>query len=219
MPLDQDPECEACRGQGRAGDALGVCELCQGSGRYQGEWKGVRRLLPREWPGMRAAFLYAATEHAREGFLDWAEFGVWRGNSARFLLKLFPYSHRSPVKLHLYDSFEGLPEDWKLGYGRGTLSVAAPPVFEDPRVVIHKGWFQDTLPSDPASRPAFDFVHVDSDLYSSAKVILSRISLHPGLVIAFDEYYDGENKALLETGVGFDVLHETEDGQVAVRLT
>lgn len=171
---------------------------------------------------MKVAALYAGVEAIDSGLLclPWAEFGVWTGNSAAFLLRML-----GDNILHLYDSFEGIPEVWTdyvprfLGDGapKGMLSLEGqvPPFLtKDPRVILHKGWFEKTI------RPGhmFAFVHVDCDLYSSAKTILERISLHPGLVLVFDEFPEGEQRALDETGVRYRRLYETQGGQVVVRI-
>ena len=52
------------------------------------------------------------------------------------------------------------------------------------------GWFEDTLPSFPKRTVAF--MHVDSDVYSSAKTILDNFKdyIVPGTVIVFDEYFN-----------------------------
>jgi macrocin-O-methyltransferase TylF-like protien len=42
------------------------------------------------------------------------EFGVWRGDSLRRLAALF-----SERTIYGFDSFEGLPEDWKPGFPQG----------------------------------------------------------------------------------------------------
>ena len=129
----------------------------------------------------------------------WAEFGVKLGTSARYLLKKLP----EDGKFYLFDSFEGIPEEWNSN-PKGHFNVKASPfdipTFEDLRVEVVEGWFEDTLPIDAT----LDFVHVDSDLYSSAKTVLERINVHPGTIILFDELFgytgweEGEYKALME---------------------
>jgi hypothetical protein len=168
------------------------------------------KMNPGYWPGMKAGLLWAAINNITlKG--DWAEFGVWKGDSARFLLRLLTQGNQ----LHLYDSFEGLPEDWSPEFPKGKFALSEPPTFDDARVVMHKGWFKDTITSPP---PFFSFVHVDCDLYSSTVDILSRIFLPTGLVIVFDEFPLGEEKALKETGIKYITLYESGYGQTAVKL-
>jgi hypothetical protein len=87
-----------------------------------------------------------------------------------------------------FDSFSGLPESWRTGFLPGTFAQAIPAVPKN--VLLHKGWFSDTLPSflDDKSKPVA-LLHVDCDLYSStAKSLKSRI--RSGTVIVFDEYFN-----------------------------
>src|SRR5258708_17440064 len=71
------------------------------------------------------------------------EFGVWQGASLR------TWSHllRNPLSaLHRFDSFEGFPEAWDR-FPKGTFAVRGGlPQFDDPRVLLHQGWFHETLP-------------------------------------------------------------------------
>jgi hypothetical protein len=52
-----------------------------------------------------------------------------------------------------FDSFSGLPESWRTGFLPGTFAQAIPAVPKN--VLLHKGWFSDTLPSflDDKSEP------------------------------------------------------------------
>src|ERR1700760_4659127 len=90
----------------------------------------------------RGAVTEAVGEVTVEG--DFAQFGVYRGNTARIIESLMTGDR----KLHLFDSFEGLPEDWTKAKGKGAfkLSDGDIPIFESPHVVMHKGWFKDTVP-------------------------------------------------------------------------
>jgi len=200
-----NPKCESCNGEG--------CSDCHETGEYTGEWKHIKNMREDEWPGMRAAILYAAVEAIPNNIshLPWAEFGVWRGNSARYLHRLMPRD----VQLHLYDSFKGLPEDWSEDYPKGTFATAASPLrLLGDRTCIHEGWFKDTL----VKGTTYGFVHIDSDLYSSAKTILERIHPVLGMIIVFDEFYQGEDDALRDSGIKYETIYETDDGQVAVKL-
>ncbi|MCC6532784.1 MAG: class I SAM-dependent methyltransferase [Burkholderiales bacterium] len=114
------------------------------------------------------------------------EFGVYRGESLQLIAR------RCEHAVHGFDSFEGLPEDWTYYQKKGRFSlVSEPPVFDDTRIHLHKGWFDQTLPQFLArhAEPA-RFIHVDCDLYSSARSILEHLAARivPGTVIVFDEY-------------------------------
>lgn len=95
-----------------------------------------------------------------------------------------------------FDSFEGLPEDWYGGiYNKGDFARIGLPKVPD-NVELIKGWFDETLPlfitrNDISGKKA-DFIHVDCDLYTSAKTIFDNMGsfIQPGTIIAFDEYFN-----------------------------
>jgi len=154
----------------------------------------------------------------------WAEFGVREGRSAAHLLEMLP----EDGELHLYDSWEGLPEDWirspkeLIRAGHFACKV---PVFDDERVTMHPGWFSETLKTP---QPAFDLVHLDCDLYQSTKDVLDKIVLNDGAVLLFDDMtgyefcQDHQMKAwfefLEETGLDFEYIARTPKGQLAARI-
>lgn len=117
---------------------------------------------------------------------DFAEFGVWQGASARGILSNMPLN----VHLYLFDSFEGLPEDWEGKHEKGHFACPVPE-FNDKRVHIIKGWFKDTLPNWEHEEP-LSYVHIDCDLYSSVKTVLDNIGdkVTKDTVILFDDYYN-----------------------------
>lgn len=133
----------------------------------------------------------------------WAEFGTASGTSARDLLSVLP----SDGVLYLHDSWKGLPEDWDKGekvMSRGTFAGDVPNL-GDPRCVMRVGLFADTLPYDFGP---FGLLHIDSDLYSSARTVLFGCdnSIVTGTVVMFDElsnikyakWREGEYRALCE---------------------
>ena len=108
-----------------------------------------------------------------------------------------------------FDSFEGLPEPWKFNdeevYEKGDMKFDPP--FQRPNVTYVKGWFADTIPVWKETYKAdIAFLHIDSDLYSSCKTVLTELNdqIVPGTIILFDEllnypyWKDGEWKALQE---------------------
>jgi len=101
-------------------------------------------------------------------------------------------------KIYGFDSFQGLPEDWRDGITKKTFdNIDIPKVNKN--VVLHKGWFAETLPQFISSLPdkkiPIAYLHVDCDIYSSTKVAFEsfRENIISGTVIVFDEYfnYDG----------------------------
>jgi len=114
------------------------------------------------------------------------EFGVFRGESLRFIAKHIGQD------IHGFDSFEGLPEDWTFSQKQGRFSLdGAVPEFDEANIRIHKGWFEDTLPDFLSVHPgAVRLLHIDCDIYSSTRTIFSLIAprIVKGTVIVFDEY-------------------------------
>jgi hypothetical protein len=117
------------------------------------------------------------------------EFGVAGGESIREIA-----AQVGTRIVHGFDSFEGLPADWpgrheeRGHYSTGGVLPAVPA-----NVRLHKGLFDATLPAFLAaeSGPAA-FVHVDCDLYASARAVLAALAprIVPGTVILFDEYFN-----------------------------
>lgn len=114
------------------------------------------------------------------------EFGVFRGESLSFIAR------RVKEIVHGFDSFEGLPEDWTYFQKQGRFSLGGNvPEFREENIRAHKGWFEETLPGFlEANSGAARFVHIDCDIYSSARTVLAQLSsrIVKGTVIVFDEY-------------------------------
>jgi hypothetical protein len=154
----------------------------------------------------------------------WMEFGVFRGDSINLL------AEKCPSKIFGFDSFEGLPDDWTLVHHQGDYSTGGelPPVREN--VVLIKGWFADSLPRFLDAEGTFPvaFLHIDSDLYSSADYVLSTLGdrLGPGSIIVFDEFAgvtpDDEFRAfrnfIRRSGKRFRYIGCSPGGQVAVEI-
>jgi len=159
---------------------------------------------------------------------DFAQFGVYRGATARVIQSLMGEGR----KLHLFDSFEGLPEDWFKQKPAGSFKLKEDeiPVFDSPAVVIHKGWFKDTAPgwAEAATTP-LAFIHIDADLYSSTVDALFSINrlIVPGTVVLFDEYIGGgrddEHRAFVDWMQKFgrtcEYLWRSSGLQACIRVT
>lgn len=118
------------------------------------------------------------------------EFGVRDGISLRSLCARLP-------RVFGFDSFAGLPEAWDKEAGR----VFAPAGYygvdyrskawpENAELVV--GWFAETIPQWLAAYDgAVGFLHVDCDIFSSARDVLTLLNdrIVPGTVIVFDEIY------------------------------
>ncbi|WP_348771503.1 tetratricopeptide repeat protein [Azospirillum sp. SYSU D00513] len=174
--------------------------------------------------GMSANLLrHALSRAAVPGMV--LEFGVRRGTSINHIAAV------AGQAVHGFDSFEGLPETWVNG-PQGLLSTGRqlPPV--RPNVTLHAGWFEDTLGSFLRERgEPLRFVNIDSDIYSSARTVLTALAprVRPGTVLVFDEYIgnrtwrEDEHKAFQEfvrdQGVAYQCFAISPfTKQVAVRI-
>ena len=128
------------------------------------------------------------------------EFGVFRGRTTRY----WSARLRHPdTRLHGFDSFEGLPEEWA-DHASGKIFNASGevPVIADPRVQFFKGWFDQVLPNYVVPEHDLLILIMDADLYSSTSCVLRHLSAHirPGTLIYFDEmnHVDHEPRAFDE---------------------
>lgn len=132
----------------------------------------------------------------------YCEFGVFKGDSINFIA-----THCPDEQIHGFDSFQGLPDNWRAGHDSiGDFKVDTLPEVKD-NVQLHPGWFTETLPTFNESHPSpIAFTHIDCDLYSSCKTIFDLLGdkFVPGTVIQFDEligfpgWQQGEYKAFME---------------------
>lgn len=128
------------------------------------------------------------------------EFGVYKGGSIRHIAKQLPHK-----EVHGFDSFEGLPEDWyNSALIKGTFSVDGKLPKVPSNVTLHKGWFNETIPTWKKSYEGVpSLIHIDCDIYSATKTVFDELGdrIKEGTVIVFDEYFnypnwkDGEFKA------------------------
>ena len=145
----------------------------------------------------------------------WMEFGVFRGatitQTAKWK-KLFCGPNSTPV--YGFDTFSGLPTDWRPGYGHGAFSIANETMISVPsNVVLVKGLFIDTLPTqlrlidrEYQCHTPVSYVHIDCDIYHGARDVLFLLGsrLVTGSLLIFDElfnypgYEKHEIKALFE---------------------
>ena len=147
--------------------------------------------------GLKEAKESKETKGASRGGL-WLEFGVFTGTT------LHKIAAATNATVYGFDSFEGLPETWRLsqqhpgnGFDRaytmkGSFSLQGRvPTVHAKNAKLVKGWFNATLPQFLRDHPAtpITFLHVDCDLYSSAAYVLRQLTprIRVGTVIVFDE--------------------------------
>lgn len=140
----------------------------------------------------------------------YAEVGVYRGGSARFLC-----AAKGDAPLHLFDTFAGMPATNPLTDGHfqpgefadGTLERVKAYLAGYPNLHFHPGIFpHSTAGLDPDTALRFKFVHLDVDLYLSTLhslewfyprltrggVLLTHdysLPEVPGVKQAFDEFF------------------------------
>lgn len=170
-----------------------------------------------------------------------AEFGCWKGANLVFMAKLLKILDPNGYKLvYGFDSFEGLTnfhlEDAKAlknrNYYKGNKNSLASLIklysLEDD-IVIKKGLIEEVLPVFlKDSSCSFSLVYIDTDLYSSTKIILetlhNRLSL--GGFFVFDEWnysnYPGETVAVREflssNGNNYEMINTNNTRQPSLLL-
>lgn len=187
-------------------------------------WPAGAETIPAEGPGWEAGVdrprvrLWQRTlERIGRDDILYLEFGVWRGESIRVIAQLRPSPN---ARFYGFDSFEGLPEDWR-GTPAARFDVGGKvPVIDDSRVQFVKGWFRDTLPPmlDQLERESAGravVVNFDADLYSSTLFLLFALGTRfRRYHFFFDEYSGHESRALLNyvqaTGARADFLYRVD---------
>ena len=136
------------------------------------------------------------------------EFGVWMGDSFRYLMKSYE-------KGFGFDTFEGLPEDWRSVPKGSYSSFGNVPEISGGEFIV--GEFDKTLPTFFATeRPKAALINLDADLYGSTLSALknARSVIDEQTVIIFDEFIinkgwqQDEFRALNEFCTLFDLRYE-----------
>jgi hypothetical protein len=183
---------------------------------------GMARSYPDKYALLDASL--AAVDPELNGI--YCEFGVYQGATINHIA-----SRVKTATVYGFDSFEGLPEDWRPGLEKEAFATKRLPRVH-PNVTLYKGWFKDTLPIFKKTHPEpLAFAHLDADLYVSTKEVLDALADHivPGTVLQFDEFLnypgwqEGESKAFLEfcqaRSAEVEYLgYVATDEQVAVRI-
>jgi O-methyltransferase len=156
------------------------------------------------------------------------ECGTWKGGAAALMALAHRESGKPHRDLHLFDSFEGLPEpdrahdgDMAVRYAGarasgmlrsigkcvGTLednrqAVSAIAGYPSSLTHFHVGWFQDTLHTLPASFGEIALLRIDGDWYESTKICLDMLfpQVVSGGIVVIDDYgkWSGCRKAVDE---------------------
>ena len=127
---------------------------------------------------------------------DFAECGVYKGGTA-FLIARALEEKRADKRLHLFDTFAGMPDTTKPetdGHATGDFgdtsleSVRALVAPYAARTAFHPGFIPETFSAVRDAR--FAFVHVDVDIYQTSHDCCAFFyeRLVPGGVVLFDDY-------------------------------
>lgn len=163
---------------------------------------------------------------------DVAEFGTFWGGSARILAASMIVDNDKTRKLHLFDSFAGLPPaeheidkaaphdktgtwHWSFPHHSGPTPDSVKRVCAEfiavDRLVVYDGWFKDTLPTIP-KETKFAMVHLDCDLYQSTyevlDYLLARGHLSDGCTLFFDDWYCNKGNPKFGQQAAFRDVHE-----------
>ena len=163
---------------------------------------------------------------------DFVECGTYAGAQCAAMALACQW-HNDDRKIHLFDSFEGIPdagpEDDSRLSGQSVSSLENTKGFMekwsiDPsRLVYHPGWFTYTL--GIAHIPEIAILRLDADLYESTRICLEKLYQYvvPGGTVIIDDYLlDGCKKAVhdfeREHNYNF-ILNEIEGGHGPVWFT
>jgi hypothetical protein len=183
---------------------------------YTGRWMKEHGYSPIYLLKRRRDLIAKVGNLIGDGEVLYMEFGVYRGESIKQWSQLLK---NSASRLHGFDSFEGLPEEWDdhsaAALKKGHFSTQGKvPEIADSRVEFFKGWFENTLSTYEFVESPTLVIFLDADLYSSTSHVLRTLRPHikVGTIIYFDEFWDPhhEMKAfeefLGETGMRFELL-------------
>jgi O-methyltransferase len=145
-------------------------------------------------------FRYATLGLAVQRLLDeavpgaFAEVGVWRGETSRFVHRLAP-----DRRYYLFDTFEGFPErDLPAGavderFRDTSAEAVRRRVGASPNVVLRPGYVPETLAGLEDER--FAFVLLDLDLYEPTRASLEFFYplLEPGAFLVVHDYNNSES--------------------------
>jgi Macrocin-O-methyltransferase (TylF) len=128
---------------------------------------------------------------------DFAELGVWKGNSAALLAYFASGSNR---RLFLFDTFSGfdqrdmvgLDESKPLEFADTSLEYVQETVGQSGVTTYLKGYFPDTI-TDEVRQTKFAIAHVDCDLYEPMKAALDFFyaRMPRGAMLILHDYSSG----------------------------
>jgi O-methyltransferase len=147
------------------------------------------------------------------------ECGVWRGGAVGMMALAHLHDLTAPSReLHLFDSFQGLPEPQRDADGPAAVKLAEgasngslrpighfaasqeasremlEQVVRYPAELLHyhAGWFQNIVPRDAPTLGQIALLRLDGDFYQSTRVCLENLYSHvaKGGLVVIDDYGD-----------------------------
>lgn len=151
-------------------------------------------------PNRRSA-IKLAMRIARELHGDMAEFGVFAGNTAKILIQ----ERRPGQMVHLFDSFQGVPETGDCKCTRQQFDENMQD-WKCNMIPVHEGFFENTVPK---FEQPLAFAHIDCDNHDGTKLVLNHIKplMAEGGLIIVDDYhpeFPGVMKAVDENSEGWN---------------
>jgi hypothetical protein len=156
------------------------------------------------------------------------ECGTWKGGACG-LMALAHKAHGPPTRsIHLFDSFEGLPEPDATQDGNAAVHYASYRAsgklqsinqcvatleenqhvmkniadYPEELTIYHVGWFQETLPAAAPQIGGIALLRLDGDWYESTKVCLDILypQVVSGGIVVIDDYgrWEGARRAVDE---------------------
>ena len=176
------------------------------------------------------AFVLQALARAQVGLGgDFAEVGVFEGASARLLAEV-----KGANTLHLFDTFEGLPEPgqregrFRRGMFEARIDTVRARLAPYGQIRFHPGLFPQT--AQPLADARFAFVHLDVDLESSTLaaldffyprtvpggiIVTHDFSTIPGVARAWERFLGGRPEKAIELPTSQAFLIKQDDGALA----
>lgn len=180
-------------------------------GKYDKKMPEIRSLIKRiksetnfllnDWEALQ---IYLGVQKTAKVSGSIAEVGVFMGGSA----KLIAHANSSQKKIHLFDTFEGLPSLHKYdnqnqfhsGQFASSFEKVQAYLSSHPEIHFYKGLFPST--ATPVESEKFSFIHIDVDLYETTLACLNFFypRMTKGAILISHDYIwaDGVRKAFEE---------------------
>jgi hypothetical protein len=131
---------------------------------------------------------------------DIVETGCFIGTTAAIVMDILLNFDPCGKRLWLFDSFQGLPDltkedantiqtdKYAVSYEAFTMNLRNIGLFDEHRLKITKGWFNETLKASPVEQ--ISLLHLDGDIYESTWDALTAFydKVVPGGYILVDDY-------------------------------